>query len=718
MIRSLTVLASIALLNLAQAQRPEGGRGGPGFGGPPPLEILMKKVPLLSALDSDANGEISTVEMENAPEAIWKLDEDDSNSLAGAELAPRRGRGGGGDTNATLLMPKEVPFEDGVATISDHGTFQKLSYKGAEVMVDQHLSGTEFVKFQIENGTTDKPRLYFINTVTHRGHPMFMRKIGIQQNGRSNPDQMRGVLSYRPRAKDIHGKAGVYTFEFEPNDNYAFKHIKRAHDLLVEKMPPLKGKLGFTPLWGGMDIYEKEIALYDGAKFPVYFEEELADNLGFLPLNLTESYGLLRLMDRDERPSPRDIVIYKTLPNELPRVAGIITEVRQTPLSHVNLRAVQDNVPNAFVTEASDDPAIAPLIGKYVHYKVSGEGYELRVASQDEVTKHFAELRPREPQTPVRDLTITRIRPLTEVQFQESKAFGVKAANIATLGTFGFSEGTVPTGHAIPFHFYHAFMTHNGFYDQAKEFIENPRFQGNREAQVKTLKAFRRTIKDGDLPDWMMTELTALHKAYPPGQSLRCRSSTNNEDLEGFSGAGLYESFTHKRDEGHLSKSIKQVFASLWNYRAFDEREFYRIDHFTAAMGVLVHPNYKEELANGVAVTDDILYQTEGTYYVNVQVGEDLVTNPEGGAVPEENLLDWTNADNDKSMLKSNLTDKDSILSAGQTEQLRKGLSTIHNKFAKLYGKDLDADDFAMEIEFKITKQGKLTIKQARPWVY
>ena len=94
------------------------------------------------------------------------------------------------------------------------------------------------------------------------------------------------------------------------------------------------------------------------------------------------------------------------------------------------------------------------------------------------------------------------------------------------------------------------------------------------------------------------------------------------------------------------------------------------------------------------------------------------MTNPEGGAVPEENLLDWTNADNDKSMLKSNLTDKDSILSAEQTEQLRKRLSTIHNKFAKLYGKDLDADDFAMEIEFKITKQGKLTIKQARPWVY
>ena len=35
----------------------------------------------------------------------------------------------------------------------------------------------------------------------------------------------------------------------------------------------------------------------------------------------------------------------------------------------------------------------------------------------------------------------------------------------------------------------------------------------------------------------------------------------------------------------------------------------------------------------------------------------------------------------------------------------------------KLYGFDED-DQFAMEIEFKITKADKLVIKQARPWVF
>ena len=76
---------------------------------------------------------------------------------------------------------------------------------------------------------------------------------------------------------------------------------------------------------------------------------------------------------------------------------------------------------------------------------------------------------------------------------------------------------------------------------------------------------------------------------------MRYRSSTNNEDLPGFNGAGLYDSKTQdpeETEEDGIDKSLKGVFASLWTFRAFTEREFHRIDHSVAAMGVLVHPNY------------------------------------------------------------------------------------------------------------------------------
>ena len=110
--------------------------------------------------------------------------------------------------------------------------------------------------------------------------------------------------------------------------------------------------------------------------------------------------------------------------------------------------------------------------------------------------------------------------------------------------------------------------------------------------------------------------------------------------MPGFSGAGLYDSKTQRPDEGHISKSIKQVFASLWNFRAFVERDFYKIDQLSAAMAVLVHPNFSDEQVNGVAVTIDPIYDNPDRYYTNVTLGETSVTNPTGQITPEEILLD------------------------------------------------------------------------------
>ena len=405
--------------------------------------------------DLDKNSELSTSEKELMVRVLrledargTQFSESQIREMQSGQRNRSRGRGGFGrrrgsrEPSGPRLDPEQVEFKDGAATIPDRETFKKLSYQGTEVRIDTQLIGIEFVKFQIENTHTQNPQLYFMNTETHRSHGSFMDAAGL----RRGQGQMRGVLSYRPLSISPNGEPGVYTFEFNPNDAFPFEEIKLAHDLLVAKMPILKNRLGYCPLWGAIGIYNREKALYDAAEFPVYFEDDFYANIGYLPLNEAASFGLLRVLEAGERPTVWDIVICKTLPNEMPRVAGVITGVRQTPLSHVNLRAIQDKVPNAFIAEAWKNSAIAPLIGKYAYYEVNADGFEIREATLKEVETHFADLRPSKTQKPERDLSVTKILPLDDIRFTDASRFGVKTANLATLHTFGFPEGTVPNG--------------------------------------------------------------------------------------------------------------------------------------------------------------------------------------------------------------------------------------------------------------------------------
>ena len=619
-----------------------------------------------------------------------------------------------------LNPARAVPFHDGAVAIPDRETFEALSYKGRDVPYHRHLQDLEFVKFYIIGVATDNMGIYFMNTETHRIHPDFGDAIGLWEDPLWGQGYMGGEIIYHPNVVAPDGSLGVYLYQFQPMDVYPFGDVARSYEVLAAIMPLLDDNLAYYPmLRRALPLYHRERALYDDSRINVVLREDILPDVPFSPLNVGDGYGFLRLMSMEERPDPRDVVIYETIPNELSRVAGLITTVPQTPLSHVNLRAVQDGVPNAFIRDALDDGDIDDLIGTYVHYSVTADGYSIRAATPAEVEAYFAASRPPGTQTPERDLTVTQITDLDDIGFDDWNAFGVKAANVAVLRTLGFPDGTVPDGFAAPFYFYDEFMKHNGFYDDIEEMLEDPDFQSDYGTQEKELKKLRKKIKQGETPDWIIDALEEMQATYPEGQSLRYRSSTNNEDLPGFSGAGLYDSKTQdpeETEEDGIDKSIKGVWASLWNFRAFTEREFHRIDHLATAMGVLVHPNYSDELANGVAVSFDPIYGTEGSYYVNTQLGEDLVTNPDAHSVPEEILLDLSGSYT--TLATSNQVPGGQLLmSDAQIDQLRRHLQDIHDHFEGLYNPGPD-EPFAMEIEFKITSDDVLSIKQARPWVF
>jgi len=612
-----------------------------------------------------------------------------------------------------LNAARQFSIRDGSATIPDKETFDNISINGDDIPWAQFLNGREFTKFLILNLETDKPEIYFINSETHFVHQEFADLLGVSVN---DSNVLAGEIIYHPMELSASGDLGVYSFNFSFGVGKSFEVVRGVHELMAANMSLLKNNLSYFVTEFSEWDYEQEKTLFDNSRIPIIFERNIFEEVDFLALNITEGFGLFRLMSLDETPGSRDVVLYEALPNTLPRVGGIMTSFIQTPLSHVNLRAIQDNVPNAFIRDPLSIDSIANLLDKFIYYRVERDNYIIREATIEEVNNWFDNIRPQTSQTPDLNLSYKEILPLDDISFEMSDGFGAKCANVATMRTFDFPEGTVPDGFGIPFYFYQEFMKFNGFFEMAEMMIADPEFQSDLETRIDMLKDFRKKIKNADMPQWMLDELQIMHESFPPGTAVRCRSSTNNEDLPGFSGAGLYTSKTQHLDEGHISKSIKQVYASMWNFRAFDERDFYRIDHFVASMGVLCHPNFEDELANGVGVSLDPIYQTENTFYFNTQVGEELVTNPNALTIPEEILMDDEEFLDFDVVRYSNLVNGNNlIMNLNDLENLGQYLKIIHNRFQVLYNA-IGAIGFAMDIEYKITEDNQLVIKQARPW--
>lgn len=609
-----------------------------------------------------------------------------------------------------------VNLDDGLIVIDAFNTFNSLSNLKDYVQWSEFLNGRRFTKFMIAD-FDGAPKVYFINGNKHDLHADFAAVIGVEY---PSEQVQAGQIIYHPTTIANSGTLGTFAFNYSNGHGRDFEIVQKTHELLAANMPFLKNNLSYLITELSEDEYERDQQRYEESRIPILLEADAYAEIDYWGLHQAEGFGLFRELSLEDVPGTKDIVLYKSLPNALPRVAGIMTSVIQTPLSHVNLRAIQDGVPNAYIRDPLAVDSIAKLLNKYIYYRVEQDRYFIREASLAEVNKWFEGIRPEEVQNPPLNLDYTSILPLDEISFDMFDGFGAKCTNVATMRTFGFPEGTIPNGFGVPFYYYQEFMKYNDFFDEVEDMLNNQGFMEDRNIRDEMLKDFRKKIKDADMPSWMWNELAAMHAAFPAGTSVRCRSSTNNEDLPGFNGAGLYTSKTQHPHEGHISKSIKQVYASLWNLRAFDEREFYRVNHYTASMGVLCHPNFSDEKANGVGVSFDPIYQTENTfYYLNSQIGEDLITNPAAASIPEEILLDKVaSQDNDHIVVRrSNLIpENERIMDRQYLDQIRDYLSTIHEEFGMLY-EALDNPSFAMEIEYKITSTGQLSIKQARPWV-
>ncbi len=416
--------------------------------------------------------------------------------------------------------------------------------------------------------------------------------------------------------------------------------------------------------------------------------------------------GRLRLIENAadlNRAGPSDILVMENVPDWLPPATAILTSSPQTPLAHVNLLARNRGIPNVSVSGLLDDPAISIAARSRSHAVISASAageLQITLISEEQFEEWSVLEEPMEIAVPPVDLATTptvvsltdlaaTIRSEADVALLRPSIGGKSAGFLALIAADGVTTPDTPLAVTVAPYFRHlafveaeldAMLADSDF--QAEARIRFLLLEGSDEfadvytsdADVEIAAAFAdrhpegplRTILDADgfmnlfrdidMAADDLDEITeALEATFAPLsdlQGLRFRSSSSVEDIEGFTGAGLYDSNTGfldpelQADEGDhkktVERTIKKTWASYWSFEAFEERRLENVDHRSGGMGVTVHPRFDDalEVDNGVATL--MLLPSDGdttaVLTINVQAGDVSVANPESGSdvLPEQ----------------------------------------------------------------------------------
>lgn len=575
---------------------------------------------------------------------------------------------------------------------------------------------------------------------------------------------------------------GVITFDVyaEPG-SLAVDDIASVDARLKECAAFAEDMLVFVPTAPDQQgLVERERAALEDRGVAVLLPSDLIPEDEHVAYSEGEGYGYLHVVPEGEAldaHGPRDIVIVTSVPNDISIVAGLISMNPQNELGHVNLRLHEKGIPNAAMPHVYDAAWVSELDAKLVHLVVSEDELIVEAAELSDAEAFWEAHRP-EVRMPVADLDVSALGTFGELSAADSSAYGSKAANLAELHHV-LEAPHRPEGFAIPFARYRDFARSDVVAAAIDDLLSAPELRTDAAFKHDALDELRDLIKDAPLePAFFDALQTAIDASFgDEGRTtyVRFRSSTNVEDLDAFTGAGLYDSRSgcladdlddddlgpslclheDKRaaleeqldareaelaahpdreyvqaiiddiqgdltEEKPVAKAVRKVFASLWNERAFDEREYYGIDHRAAYMGLAVHPAYALEQINAVAVSNLIVDDGDPLYRLNSQVGELSVVQPEDPTAVAELLTFRRHGtppearDIDVQLESSLAPEGEEVWPRDKLLELSQLLFTVHDHFAREVYPDIAP--LSLDFEVKLERTGDVVIKQVRPY--
>lgn len=506
-----------------------------------------------------------------------------------------------------------------------------------------------------------------------------------------------GTLIYVPARADVHPE--IWGFELEYSDTGDIEQVLVFFELVAARIPeairpqlkwitrsPHQAEVGRRLVATKPELAGRVMS-YDAISVP---GETAIYNPGIVAGRLQVFRDLAKLSSA----SPDNILLLGALPEYLPQARGVLTAIPQTQLSHLNLLAKSRGIVNAYRGGLLDDPEILNLARSSAPVVLSTEGGQLRFRRISEAQYAQWLGLQKAPPPPPRQVAWERapyLVDLSQVEASELDALapiigGKSVGMVHLLQALGRREDALPDSGvvfdvpdrplAVTVRAYRehlkqllpeisalladpAFVAHRKLRILALEGIEKfeARFasKADRAAARSYLKpsapgAIAAVVRQGGVqhmirktpvPAAIDAELERVRQHfanYAPSQGLRFRSSSTVEDVEGSSGAGLYESFTgyvkgRKAQPGltkrpSLADALRKTWASYFSVEAFEERHEAGMDHLSGNMGVLVHARFDNEFEDANGVFTFTLHPKGAELLVDAQPGAVSVTNP------------------------------------------------------------------------------------------
>ena len=447
----------------------------------------------------------------------------------------------------------------------------------------------------------DKNKIYYVNTKKYAFHKDFVNGTYLSlERGKEFFDNnylkenrrfILGSLAYQTPIKR-------WTFEFWEGTLIPPYQVKLTFDVINASF--------FAPVAYKPNSLRQEEESRSIPGLQRVLQSDIAKEQSYQALNVASGIGRIHVitrMDEHVEIGSNEILVLDEVPLHLPPVAGVITSQPSTPLSHINLLAKGWGIPNAYIKNATT--LLKQYDGWWVTFDAKRDSYSIKRADVNQLREYQRRLAQRlDVMRPKFDLSETRLLGLAQQRARAGLAFGGKSANLGEVLNARLPGILVPDGFTIPFYYYDQFMKANKLDDAIYTLLNDQKFVHDPVYRRGRLDVLRAQIKQARFDAGLRTKILRRVEQQYAGKGLFIRSSSNSEDLPKFSGAGLYTTVPNVKGDQQLVDAIKTVWASLWNFEAYEARERVSVDHSKIFMAVLIQEGINSE-SSGVMITAD-----------------------------------------------------------------------------------------------------------------